>query len=220
MRARARAASSWKAMCAPHASSTTSGTPRACATSASARTSATAPKYVGETIHAPTASGVCASARSSVSGARQCAMPSSGSSSGAANVGRIPESTSASIALECALRCTTTRSPLCASARPAARLPCEAPLTRNHARCAPHAPAASRCACSNGVGSGPMSTPYVSAGMSRLSARSPIASSSSGSAPGPPLWPGTCRRAGSRSAYARSASRYGVCNCSSLITPA
>ncbi len=38
-------------------------------------------------------------------------MPSSSSSSGAAKVGRIPESTSASMTLECALRCTTTRSP-------------------------------------------------------------------------------------------------------------
>ena len=45
-------------------------------------TSATAPKYVGETAVAPTASGVSVSARSSVSGARQWAMPRSGSTSG------------------------------------------------------------------------------------------------------------------------------------------
>ncbi len=36
--------SSWKAMCAPHDSSTTSGTPWEWATSASPATSATAPK--------------------------------------------------------------------------------------------------------------------------------------------------------------------------------
>ena len=71
-------------------------------------------------------------------------MPSSASSSGAANVGRMPDRTSASIVLEWALRCTITSSPRWASARPAARLPCEAPLTRNHARRAPHASAARR----------------------------------------------------------------------------
>ena len=54
--------------------------------------------------------------------------------------------------LECALRWTTTSSPRCASASPTARLPCEAPLTRNHARLAPQASAASRWARSNGVG--------------------------------------------------------------------
>ena len=51
------------------------------------------------------------------------------------------------------------RRPWWASARPAAMLPCEAPLTRNHVRRAPHASAASRCACSNGVGSAPRSMP-------------------------------------------------------------
>ena len=69
-------------------------------------------------------------------------------------------------------------------------LPCEAPLIRNHVRRAPHASAASSCAAWNGVGSGPTSMPQVSAGTSSASARSPIASRSSGSAPGPPLWPG------------------------------
>ena len=44
------------------------------------------------------------------SGSARC--PSSGSSSGETNVGRSPESTSASIVLECALRCTTTSSPV------------------------------------------------------------------------------------------------------------
>ena len=86
-------------------------------------------------------------------------MPSSASSSGAANVGRIPESTSASIVLEWALRWTITFSPRWASARPAARLPWEAPLTRNQARRAPHASAASVWAWAKAVGSGPRSTP-------------------------------------------------------------
>ena len=56
----------------------------------------------------------------------------------------------------------------------------------------------------------PTSMPHISAGMSSASARSPIASTRRGSAPAPPLWPGTCSRAGSRSAKSRSASRYGV----------
>jgi hypothetical protein len=111
---------SWNARCAPQASSTTSGTPRACATSARPRTSATAPKYVGETAVAPTASGAAVSASSSESGVRQCAMPSSWSSSGATKVGRRPERITPSIVLECALRCTTIPSPKCASVSVAA----------------------------------------------------------------------------------------------------
>ena len=86
-------------------------------------------------------------------------MPSSGSTSRRDERRAQPDRTSASTALEWALRCTTTSSPWWASASPAERLPCEAPLTRNHARWAPQASAASRCACSNGVGSGPMSMP-------------------------------------------------------------
>ena len=136
-------------------------------------------------------------------------MPSSSSISGATNVGRIPESTSASIVLECPLRWSTTSSPRWASAIPAATLPCEAPLTRNQVRRAPQASAASCCARSNGVGVGPMSMPHVSAGMSWASASRPITRASPGSAPGPPLWPGMCSRAGCRAAYAAIASRYG-----------
>ena len=103
----------------------------------------------------------------------QWAMPSSGSSSGATNVGRRPETTSASIVLECALRWTTASRPMCASVSIATWLPCEAPLTRNQLRRAPQAAAASACACWNGVGSGPWSIPGVSAGMS--SASGPLA---------------------------------------------
>ena len=143
---------------------------------------------------------------------RQWAMPSSGSSSGATNVGRSPESTSASIVLECALRCTTTSSPWWASASPAARLPCEAPLTRNHARL--RAPGLggellrllerrrleARRRCRRSARGCPAPA---------RARRSPPAAA--GSAPGPPLCPGTCSRAGSRAAYSRSASRYGAC---------
>src|SRR5919108_458871 len=46
--------------------------------------------------------------------------------------------------------------------------------------------------------------------MSSAKMRSPNASTRPGSAPGPPLWPGTWKRPGLRAAYARSASRYGV----------
>ena len=49
--------------------------------------------------------------RSSASGVMQCAMCSSGSSSGATNVGRSPDMISASIVLECAFRCATTCCP-------------------------------------------------------------------------------------------------------------
>ena len=92
-------------------------------------------------------------------GVMQWAMCSSGSSSGATNVGRRPDSTSASIVLEWALRWTTTSRPRWASVSSATWLPCDAPLTRNHARRAPHASAARRWASSNGVGSGPTSMP-------------------------------------------------------------
>ena len=151
--------SSWKARCAPQASSTTSGTPWLWATSTSPATSATAPKYVGETTVAPTASGVSRSAWSSASGVMQCAMCSSGSSSGATKVGRRPDITSASMVLECALRWVTTLVPWCPSASSATWLPCDAPFTSHQVRLAPHASAASCCAATNGVGSSPTSTP-------------------------------------------------------------
>ncbi len=114
-------------------------------------TSATAPKYVGETTHAPTASGVAASARverlrrSGSGRSRARRPPPAPRTSGAGPTA--PASRSCSSA-----RCAAPprRSPWWASARPAARLPCEAPLIRNHARLAPHASAASRWACSNG----------------------------------------------------------------------
>ena len=58
--------------------------------------------------------------------------------------------------------------------------------------------------------SGPMSTPSMPDGMSMRSAASPTASRNPGSAPAPPLWPGTWKRPGSVSARRTSASRYGV----------
>ena len=64
------------------------------------------------------------------------------------------------------MRWTTISSPMWASAIRSAWLPCEAPLIRNQVRVAPQASAASSCACWNGVGSGPMSTPSVTEGMS------------------------------------------------------
>ena len=66
-------------------------------------------------------------------------MPSSGSSSGAAKLGRMPLRTRPSITEEWTLRWTTTRSPECASARQIVWLPCEAPLIRNQVRRAPQA---------------------------------------------------------------------------------
>ena len=98
---------------------------------------------------------------------------------------------SPSIVDECTLRWTTISPPRWASAIIATWLAWEAPFTRNQVRCAPHASAARRCASWNGVGTSPMSTPWVSDGMSKASAFSPTASTSPGSAPIPPLCPGT-----------------------------
>ena len=72
---------------------------------------------------------------------------------------------------EWTLRWTTTPRPTWRSARQAAWLPCEAPLTRNQLRRAPHASAASRWACWNGLSRGPTSMPSIPAGMSRSNAR-------------------------------------------------
>jgi hypothetical protein len=66
---------------------------------------------------------------------------------------------SASIVLECAFRCVTTRWPLCPSASSATWFPWDAPFTSHQVRRAPQASAASACASSNGVGSSPTSTP-------------------------------------------------------------
>src|SRR4051812_11499019 len=54
----------------------------------------------------------------------------------------------------------------------------------------------------------------MSWGMSTASARSPSAKRSAGSAPGPPLCPGTWNRPVPRNAWATSASRYGALGCS------
>ncbi len=98
---------------------------------------------------------------------------------------------------EWTLRWTTTRLPEWASARQVVWLPCEAPFIRNQVRCAPQASAASSWACWKGVGSGPMSTPSVTEGMSLRSPVSPTSSRIAGSAPAPPLCPGTWKRPGS-----------------------
>src|SRR4051794_6154712 len=54
----------------------------------------------------------------------------------------------------------------------------------------------------------------MSCGTSSASARSPSAKRSAGSAPGPPLWPGTWKRPEPRNPYATRASRYGALGCS------
>ena len=102
--------------------------------------------------------------------------------------------------LEWAFRWTTTSEPACANASMATWFPCDAPLIRNQLRRAPQASAARACARWNGVGSGPTSIPSTREGMSSASARSPTASASPGSAAAPPLWPGTWKRPGARSA--------------------
>ena len=58
-----------------------------------------------------------------------------------------------------------------------------------------------------GVGAGPRSMPSMSCGMSSVSASSPIAWRRPGSAPGPPLWPGTWKRVEPRKPYGRRARR-------------
>src|SRR5215207_6899751 len=201
---------SWKPKCGPQDWSTTSGTPAACATSASAATSAAMPKYVGDTTNAALASGASRSACSSAAGVTQCVMPRSSSYSGATKLGSPPLSTSPSTIEACELRCATIRVPSGASARQSAWLPCVAPLVRNQDRAAPNALAASSSARSYGVGAGPRSIPWMSCGTSAASASAPIALRTPGSAPGPPLWPGTWKRAGPRKAYATTASRYGA----------
>ena len=124
--------------------------------------------------------------------------PSSGSSSGATNRGRRPESTSPSMIEEWTLRWTTTRSPVCASARQIAWLPPEPPLTRNQLRFAPQASAASRWACWNGAsaGSGATSIPSTPAGMS--SSQHPLAErlAQRRVGPGAALVPGDVEAAG------------------------
>ncbi len=138
-------------------------------------------------MNAARAPGARSSAAASASGTTPCAMPSSRSYSGATNAGTPPDSTSPSITEACELRCSTTRSPGPASARHSAWLPCVAPLVRNHERAAPCASAASCSARSYGVGAGPRSTPTMSCGMSSVSASSPSAQRSPGSAPAPAL---------------------------------
>ena len=140
-------------------------------------------------------------------------MPRSGSSSGETKVGRIPFSTSPSITEEWTFRCTTTWSPMWPSAIEVAWLPCEAPLIRNQVRRAPQASAASSWACWKGVGSGPMSTPSVTEGMSLISPVIPTSSTIEGSAPIPPLCPGTWKRPVSRAEYSSIASTKGVVSC-------
>ena len=108
-RARAPGSASWNARCAPHASSTTSGTPCSCATALSAA-------HVGDRAEVGRRdddragrAGVAASARVERlrrRGSARCRAPES--ISGATNVGRSPDRTSPSTVLEWTLRCTTT----------------------------------------------------------------------------------------------------------------
>ena len=142
-------------------------------------------------MNAAFASGASRSAASSAAGVTQWVMPSSASYSGATKLGSPPLSTRPSTIDACELRWATMRVPSGASARHSVWLPCVAPLVRNHERAAPNASAASRSARSYGVGDGPRSMPWMSCGTSAASASSPIALRSPGSAPGPPLWPGT-----------------------------
>ena len=142
-------------------------------------------------MNAARASGASASAVSSAAGVTQCVIPSSPSYSGATKCGIPPLSTSPSTIDACELRCATICAPSGASARHSAWLPWVAPLVRKNVRSAPNASAASRSARSYGVGDGPRSIPWMSCGTSAASASTPIALRRPGSAPGPPLWPGT-----------------------------
>ena len=142
-------------------------------------------------MNAALASGASANARSSAAGVTQCVMPSSASYSGATKLGSPPLSTRPSTIDACELRWATIRVPSGASARHSAWLPCVAPLVRKNVRSAPKACAASCSARSYAVGDGPRSIPWMSCGMSAASASTPIALRRPGSAPGPPLWPGT-----------------------------
>ena len=104
--------SGWKPKCGPHAWSTTSGTPAACATSAQPGDVGGHPvvgrrddeRGAGVRRRAP-------APRRARPGVTPWAMPSSSSYSGATKLGRPPESTSPSITEACELRCTTTGAP-------------------------------------------------------------------------------------------------------------
>ena len=127
-------------------------------------------------------------------------MPRSASYSGATKLGSPPLSTSPSTIEACELRWATISAPSGASARQSAWLPWVAPFVRNHERAAPNASAASCSARSYGVGDGPRSIPWMSCGTSAARPSRPIALRTPGSAPWPPLWPGTWKRAGPRNA--------------------
>ena len=129
-----------------------------------------------------------------------CAIPSSSSYSGATYVGTPPESTRPSTTLACELRCTTTGAPSGAIASANAWLPWLAPFVRNQVRAAPCASAARVSARWYGVGDGPRSIPWMSAGTSSISAVAPSAVRRPGSAPAPPLCPGTWKRVEPRKA--------------------
>ena len=86
------------------------------------------------------------------------------------------------------------------SARQSAWLPCVAPLVRNHERARAVGLGGQRLGALVGRRRGPTSMPWMSCGTSSISARSPIAWRRPGSAPGPPLWPGTWKRAGAAEA--------------------
>jgi len=142
-------------------------------------------------MNAADASGASRRATASASGVTACVMPSSASYSGATKLGIPPLSTRPSTIDVCELRWATIFVPSGASARQSAWLPWVAPFVRNHERSAPKAWAARRSARSYGVGDGPRSIPWMSCGTSAARASTPIALRTPGSAPGPPLWPGT-----------------------------
>ena len=100
---------------------------------------------------------------------------------------------------EWTLRWTTTRLPPWASARQTVWLPCEAPLIRNQVRRAPGL-GGEQLRLLEGRRFGADVDPSVTEGMSLRSPASPTSSRIAGSAPGPPLWPGTWKRPGSSAA--------------------
>ena len=103
-------------------------------------------------------------------------------------VGRMPDSTSASIVLEWPLRWSTTRIAAVGERESGGEVALRGAVDQEPRPLrAPNASAARRCARSNGVGVGPMSMPQVSAGMSWASAARPITSTQARVRAGPAL---------------------------------
>ena len=131
---------------APHAASTTSGTPAACAAAARPRTSPVVPTYEGSPTTTATAPGCRVSASSTASTGTAPGSPRAASTAGRSHTGRRPASTSPRSTERCSVRPTTTSSPGRPTASARVWLPWVEPPTENRHQSAPQNTAARRSA--------------------------------------------------------------------------